>query len=564
MRFLFIFLIFYTPIFSQTNYPKDYFRSPLDIPMQLSGNFGELRPNHFHAGLDFKTQQKEGLAVYAVADGYISRIKISTYGYGKAIYITHPNGYTSVYGHLQKAYGKMEDYIKNEHYKQQSYEIEFFPKPDELPVKKGDTIALSGNTGGSEGPHLHFEIRDSQTEKTINPMYFGFDTFLKDTKKPLVSTLIAYPIDRVSVVNQSKRPIIINLSLQNDGTYIAEKVIATGKIGFGIIAADQDNVSYNNNGIFKVQTYINGSPFFGYQFDTFAFSEGRFINALIDFPRYKKTYQRVQKLFMKNPYNLSLIKTGFTNGIIELIPNISQLYRIEVSDFNQNKTTILVPVDYSQTIVTVPEEPITSPYLVKANTDSNFEKGNWSVFFPDHTFYEDFYLDFDVKDSVMTVHDDSVPVHNNFVVTLKDSLATDVDKHFIASVNGKRFSYNATKFKNYTFTTYTKNLGPFVLAKDTTAPKITIAKPIEGKWLTNDKAIVLRISDEMSGIKSYNGYINGKWVLFEHDNKTKKITHYFDEAYLIEGKNDLKVLVSDNLGNSAIFETTFFRSKKIK
>jgi murein DD-endopeptidase MepM/ murein hydrolase activator NlpD len=562
MRVLYLFLIFYTPIFSQTNYPKEDFTTPLDIPMQLSGNFGELRPNHFHTGLDLKTQQREGLPVYAIGDGYISRIKISPYGYGKAIYIDHPNGYTSVYGHLQKGYGKIEAYIKAESYKQQSGEIEIFPKPGELPVRKCDTIAFSGNTGGSEGPHLHFEIRDTKSEKIINPLYFGYDLLLPDTKKPLISALVVYPIDENSVVNQSKRPVVVNVSLQPDGTYIGEKVLASGKIGFGITGGDYDNVSYNNNGIFKVQSYLNGSPAFGYEFQQLVFDQGRFVNAFIDYPRYRKTHVRVQQLFMKNPFPLGIITTNEAHGIIDLTPNLSQLYRIEASDYFGNKTILLVPIDYSALAATIQDVPKTSNYLVKANTDSNFEKGNMSVFFPAHTFYEDFYMNFDVKDSIMTVHDDAVPVHSNFLVTIKDSLATNVEKTFIGSLDGKRISYNATKFKNNTFTTYTKNLGQFTLAKDTTPPKITIAKPIEGKWLTAEKAIALKISDDISGIRSYNGYINGKWVLFEYDNKTKKITHYFDDAFLVEGKNDLKVVVSDNLGNSAIFETTFFRSQK--
>lgn len=562
MRLLIILLIFSTPIFSQSNYPKEDFSTPLDIPMQLSGNFGELRPNHFHAGLDFKTQQKEGWAVYAVGEGYISRIRISPFGYGKAIYIDHPNGYTTVYGHLQKGYGKVEAYIKAEQYRQKSYEIDIFPKPGELVVSRCDTIGISGNTGGSEGPHLHFEVRNTKSEKVINPLYFGYDVPLKDTRKPNVSSLFVYPVDATSVVNKSRRPVAVNLSLQPDGTYISEKVEASGRIGFGIITNDFDDVSYNGNGIFKAESFLNGALSFGYQFDTFAFDEGRYVNALIDFKRYKSTKQRVQKLFMKNPYGLSLIKTNAANGLIDLVPNMSQSYRIEVSDFAQNKTTLLVPIDYAQSAVTIPEEPVTTPYLVKANTDNNFEKGNMSVFFPAHTFYEDFYLNFEVKDSVMTVQDDSVPVHSNFLVTIKDSLAPDPAKTFIASVDGKRLSYNNTKFKDGAFTTYTKNLGQFKLAIDKTPPKITMAKPVEGKWLTKQTALSVRISDDLSGIKSYNGYLNGRWVLFEYDYKIKTITHYFDAAFLVEGKNDLKIEVSDNLGNSAIFETSFFRSQK--
>lgn len=171
MKILRILLFFYTPFFAQTTYPTTYFKSPLLIPMQLSGNFGELRNNHFHSGLDYKTNQKEGLPVLAAADGYVSRIKISTFGYGKAIYINHSNGYTTVYGHLQKANGAIESYIKKSQYDQKSFEIEQFPMAKELQVKQGDTIAWSGNTGGSEGPHLHFEFRDTQTENIINPLF---------------------------------------------------------------------------------------------------------------------------------------------------------------------------------------------------------------------------------------------------------------------------------------------------------------------------------------------------------------------------------------------------------
>ena len=553
-------LLSYTPVFSQINYPKDYFRPPLDIPMQLSGNFGELRPNHFHAGLDFKTQQKEGQIVHATADGFISRIKISPYGYGKAIYIDHPNGYTTVYGHLQKGYGAVESYIQAEQYKNQSYEIEVFPEPGTLAVKKGDTIAISGNTGGSEGPHLHFEIRDTKTERIINPQLFGFE--IKDSRKPMVSGLMVYPIGENSAVNESARPIMLGMSLQPDGTYISEKVLANGKLGFGITGVDQDDVSYSNNGYFKVETFFNGQSYFGYQFDTYAFDEGRFINALIDFPRYKKTKVRVQKLFMQNPYPLTIIRSTEKNGIVEALPNLSMSYKIEVSDFVGNKTTILIPIDYSPLPPKIPTETIPTKYFVKANKDSNFEKDNMSVFFPAGTFYDDFYLNFDVKDGVMTVQDDYTAVHSNFQVLITDEKATQKEKTFIASVSGKKLNYNFTKVKDNTFTAYTKNLGDFKLAKDTIAPKISIAKPIEGKWITGQKTISLSISDNLSGIKTYSGFINEKWVMFEYDYKARKITYRIDDAQLGEGKNDLKVIVSDNLGNSAIFETQFFRSQK--
>ncbi|MDI5896194.1 M23 family metallopeptidase [Flavobacterium algoritolerans] len=564
MRFSVFFLFFCTSVFAQVDYPKDYFISPLDIPMQLSGNFGELRPNHFHAGFDLRTQQKEGLKVYAVADGYVSRIKISTFGNGKTIYINHPNGYTSVYGHLKMANGEIENYIKKTHYKEASFEIEMFFKPDEMVVKKGEIIAFSGNTGASEGPHLHFEFRDTKTEFIINPMLFGYDKFLKDTKKPVVSGVYVYPLDSKTTVNHSKRPLLLNVSLQKDGTYLSDKVVANGTIGFGISAYDTDDVSFNNNGVYKVQSFYNGKPNFGYEFNTYSFDEMRYINALIDYSRYKKMQQRVQKLFMKNPYNLSIIQADENKGVLQVTPNLASLYRIEVSDFFGNKKTIAIPIQYDLLSITISPEPVQSNYFVKANKDSNFALANMSVFFPAGTFYEDFDLNFDVKNDTLFLHDDTVPAHTNFTVSIEDTKSTEAqrEKMFIGRIEGKKINYNPTYRKDSIFNTKVKILGKYALVADTIAPKITMAVPVEGKWISEQKTIQLSIYDDVSGIKSYNGYLNGKWVLFEFDNKTRKLTHYFTDGIVAEGANDLKVVVIDNVGNSTTFETRFFRSQK--
>lgn len=561
MKSILFFLIYSIIAIAQTNYPKDYFRSPLDIPIELSGCFGELRPNHFHSGFDIKTQKKEGLNVYAVADGYVSRIKISTYGYGKAIYITHPNGYTSLYGHLSSAVGNIEKFIKDYQYKEQSYEIEIFLKPSDLPVIKGDIVALSGNTGGSGGPHLHFEFRDSKTDNIFNPMLFGFDNYIKDTKKPTINGLYVYPVDEKSIVNQSNNVVNVNLDLQNDGTYLAQTVKAFGKIGFGINTIDSFDNPGNKYGVYKVEVFDNGRSIFGYQFDSFAFEEFRYINALIDFSKFKKTKQKIQKLFMKNPYPLKIIKTDANNGIINIeIGNLTTTYKIIVSDYNNNQTEIVIPVEYSGLPPTNIEQVKKSKYFVKSNIENVFALENTEVTFPEKIFYEDFYMDFSVKNDTVHLHNETVPVHSNYFLTIdsKKYAEDKMKKMFIGKLEGKKLDYVPTTRKGTLFTAKTRELGDFCLTEDTITPKITILKIIEGKNISKDKSISFRISDDSSGIKSFNGFLNGKWILFEYEYKQKRLTYKLtDEVKPQIGKNDLKMVVTDNVGNSSTFETSF-------
>ncbi len=310
----------------------------------------------------------------------------------------------------------------------------------------------------------------------------------------------------------------------------------------------------------EMASFVSGDPNYNYKFNTYSFDEMRYINALIDYPRYKKSGQRVQKLFMKTPFALSIIKTDSLRGIIPVEPNLASTYRIEVSDYFGNLSAISVPIEFDAATPIINEVPETSKYFIKVNKDYNFEKDNMSVFFPAGTFYDDFNLNFDVKNNKIYIHDDVVPVHSNFTITIKDSTYSEAlrDKVFI----GRGGSYNATTRKNDVFTAKSKTLGQFGLVLDTIAPVIKIAKPIEGKWISDMKTIQFTISDSSSGIKSYNGFLNGDWVLFEYDNKTRKITHKFDDTLLAEGANDLKIEVIDNVGNSAIFETHFFRSQQ--
>ena len=558
MKLLAFLFLFSTFAFSQNKYPQDYFISPLNIPLDLSGSFGELRSNHFHSGLDFTTNKTEGLPVYAAADGYVSRIKISTFGYGKAIYITHNNGFTTVYAHLQKANGEIESYIKKNQYKEKSYEVEMFPKANELFVRKGDIIAFSGNTGGSSGPHLHFEFRDTKTEKIINPLHFGFNKIIRDDRKPEVYALIAYPIDS-SLVNESEKPISLSITKQTNGTFLAKTVKTNGKVAFGINAYDFCTNAYNKNGLYKANAYLNGVLYFTFDFETFSFDETRYINHFLDYERLKSLNQRVQKLFYKQPYPLTIINKNTKNGIIAPQPNTTYTYKIELLDFHGNKTEVIVPIEYANQQTKISNKIFKTNYFVKAARESIFKKDNFTVTIPENAFYEDFYMSLEKNSNLVMLHNEKTPIHKAIKLTINDnSISEDLkDKTFIALVEGAELSYNKTYQKDGSYSANIKSFGNYKLAQDTAPPRIYNVNFVEGKTLTQ-KTISVSINDLLSGIDTYNAYLNGNWILMEYDHKTKKLIHNLSDGIAVKGKNELKIVVIDNLKNSAIFESYFY------
>jgi murein DD-endopeptidase MepM/ murein hydrolase activator NlpD len=561
MKFVLALLLVPFLAVSQENYPQDVFQSPLAIPLDISGSFAELRSNHFHSGLDFKTSGIEGLPVFATGDGYVSRIKISPFGYGKAIYITHPNGYTSVYGHLQKANGAIQELIKKKQYQEQSFEVEMYLYPTELPVKKGDIIAFSGNTGGSGAPHLHFEFRDTKSEQIINPMHFGFKKMIKDERKPIIQGIVVYPLDSTTV-NNAQKPINISFNKQADGNYLCTKVKANGRIAFGINAYDYCTNAYNKNGLYKVKAYLNGVLQYQYGFDAFAFDESRYINNFIDYERFHDMGQRVQKLFELSSYPLSIVAGNTKDGTLKILPNSNYSYRVELYDFHQNKIELIIPIEYGVQVPTIKKTIQKTPYFVKAKTESIFEKGNVTVYVPENSFYANFYMNFDVNNDIATLHDDSVPVHKNITLTFNDvSGLTEeqLSKTYIATLDGYKLDFNKTTRKGNSFSTKIKTLGKYKLAQDSIPPRIYNVNFVEGKTLKDQKTISVSVADLHSDIANYSAYLNGKWILMEYDYKTKRLTHNLEDAIYVQGRNDFKIIVTDSLQNSATFESYFFK-----
>lgn len=560
MKFLIIPLLISSFAFAQVEYPKDYFRSPLDIPIIPSGTFGELRTNHFHAGLDIKTQQREGHNVYTVAEGYVSRIKVSHYGYGKVIYITHPNGYTSVYGHLSSYAPILEAYVKAAQYKNESYEVELLPAVDELKVNQDEIIAYSGNTGSSGGPHLHFEIRDQQ-ERTINPLLFGLD--VQDKKTPFVRGVYAYTKDDQSSVNGKTGRVELRLIPTKTKDYTVESVTAHGTIGFGIISYDSQDLAVNQNGINGLETFLNGHKKFEMDFNRFSFSESRHINRFLDYEYFKTKRNRIQKLFVEQGNVLSLYQNLDNDGYVVIEDSTASMYKVRIKDFHNNESWVTIPINGKKISTTPNLVDTTAKTYIFADQPTNLNETNVSVFIPANSFYEDAFIDFKVRNDTLYLHKDVIPLQKNVTITYDVSKYKDAekDKLYIAELIGSRNypSYLNTKRKGDVLTASSNALGTYALVMDTQGPKITATNFQDGKWLSNFRYLKFKITDDLSGISNYRATINGKFILVEYEYKTNTLTFDFNDNVVTDTKNELKLVVTDNVGNSSTFEATFFR-----
>ena len=559
LRILLVFLVF--QLQAQNIIDPNYFSNPLEIPMVLSGSFGELRSNHFHSGLDIKTQQRSGIPIYAPADGYVSRIKVGHYGYGKSLYIKHTNGYSTVYAHLQKYEATIQDFVKQNQYKKERYEIELFPTESELLVKKGDLIAYTGNSGSSGGPHLHYEIRDSYS-RPMNPMLFGLE--IPDSKNPIVTSIFAYPSGGDASVNKSAEPVKLRLIKQRDGTYKTERISAYGKIGFGVASTDQQNGAYNKNGVYRIKTSYNGKPKIDIKFEKFSFDETRYLNRYIDYTYYKEHKIKIQKLFRQTNNPLSIITQEDNNGFVNVADGFSSNFTIEIEDYQGNLAQITVPVTGNKDSLVVKKQIPKDLQYVPAISSSTIQRGVFTIDVPKNAFYQGTYLDIKTSGDTLHLHRDIIPVHKNISISMDISNynTSDKNKLYIARQAYKNTSYyTTTRRENDILTAKTRILGSYSLFMDTIAPSIKTANFKDGKWISNNKTLKINIEDSHSGISSYRATLNGRFILMEYNYKKDVLTYDFSDHIVTDTQNNLRLIVTDNVGNSTTFEAIFFRKK---
>ena len=542
------------------SYPQDYFSAPIDINLILSGSFAELRTNHFHSGLDIKTQGKEGFQTYASAAGYVSRIKISRYGYGKALYIKHPNGYTTVYAHLKKFSAAIEAYVKKRQYQKETFEIELFPKAGTLKVLDKQLIAYTGNTGGSGGPHLHFEIRDPQ-ERPINPLMFGFD--VKDTTPPVIYGLFGYPISENSHVGGDTKRVEIRIIKQKDGTYKSEPIIAYGEIGFGIISTDRQDLASNKNGVNNIQTSFNGQKSLEVNLNRFSFDETKHLNRYIDYEFLYNNKKRIQKLFIEKNNPLSVMNAFTNGGALKIENDTYSIYKVFVSDFKGNQSELNIPIRGVYQKLSDPINRNAKLQHVSATKETVLQKDNVSIQILKNTFYEDVDLLFEVSNDTLKLHTALIPLQKSISINFDISKYKKEDKTrlFIGSVSryGNKLYYSPTKKRGNTLSTRTKYLGSYSLGIDSENPEIRAINFKNKSWISNNKYLKVKINDKVSGIKNYRATLNERWILMEYDTKTQLLTYDFEDQTITETENNFKIIVTDNVGNSSTFESIFYR-----
>lgn len=540
---------------TQADYPKGYFRSPLDTTLYLSANFGAIRGNHFHSGMDIRTYGQEGLPVRAVADGYVARIKVSPYGYGKALYINHPNGYTSVYAHLQTFSDEINQYVEQEQYRQKSYAIDVFPSRTDLPLSQSDLIALSGNSGGSTGAHLHFEIRDTKTEEIIDPLLFGFP--VEDNLAPRFANSFIIYEDNADFKHKNGHYPYVEIK-QN---IISKKWGDTVKVtpgGYAFAAWADDYMTPENGdvGINYLQLFANGAQQFAMELQRFAFDESRMVNCHIDYNDYKARGKKWHKCFVDNGNSLPFYQQ--TQRFVTVQEQQAIPITIKTNDLAgySDSITFILLGDSTQShfmeFHPTNKEATDFVYPAKNNV---FKETGYSFSIPKWAVYDTIVMTTkstaqkrrDLYAPYISIMKTDIPLQRSFTVSINVTPPNGIDpkKLTVVRLSGKGLKYKSNEggtYKNGIITATSKTFGVYSVAYDDEAPTIT-------RFSHKDDIITVRINDNLSGIETYDAYIDGDWWLMEYDAKSDMLTGILPKD-LASGKHEVKIVVTDERKNT--------------
>ncbi|MEY4703336.1 MAG: hypothetical protein RIR96_1233 [Bacteroidota bacterium] len=538
-------------LFTPKKYPVGYFQWPVKSVPAIVANFGELRPNHYHMGLDCRTEGKVNLPILAAADGFISKIHIDATGFGRTLYVDHPNGLTTVYAHLNDFYPELETYLEKEQYRLQKWNVDLFPKKDQFKLSKGQFIAYSGNTGGSQGPHLHFEIRDTRTEKVLNPLFFGFQ--IQDNIAPDIIRLAMYD-RRYSTYEQS--PKIIALKKSN-GVYrpVSGSLLAnTDQLSFAITAFDRYSGSTNQNGIFSAVLSMDGKEITGFELDEIGYDETRNHNAHIDYKTRASGGPWLQHISPLPGFQNSIYRTADgSDGIIRLKDLEMHEIEIKVMDVQGNTSTLLLNVQKAENIT----------HRSLQNTGVLFEPGMVNVYedekvwihMPEKVIYDSFHFRCTpTSNNSFIIQGHQIPAIDYYTIRIKtENLPiSDTGKLMMKMVHGSKERFRKAHYDRGWAKSSFRDFGALTLIIDTIAPSITPISPI-GK----SRRIGVSVSDNTKELESFNAFLDGKWILFTND-KGKNFYHNLNPM-MESGEHILKVIVTDLTGNKTEKEYHFTR-----
>ncbi|MDP4285348.1 MAG: M23 family metallopeptidase [Bacteroidota bacterium] len=559
----FIFLAFssisnaqYFPI---KNYPKNYFIYPVDARISLAANFGELRPNHYHMGLDCRTNHVINRPVKAAAEGYIARVSIEPFGFGQAIYINHPNGLTTVYGHLQSFIPELAKYLKRKQYEQKSWKVDLEIPPGLFPVKRGQLIAYSGSTGGSQGPHCHFEIRDTKTGKVLNELLFGLP--IPDNVPPSIVGLYMYDRNK-STYSQTPESLPIK---KVNGKYITNQNIITvhsDKISFGISANDKQSGSTNPNGIYEAIIYLDNLPLSAFEIDSISYDETRYVNAHIDYKTRAAGGPFIEHLSRLPGYPQGVYKDINGNGVIKLTDSDIHQVKIVVKDANNNTSVLEFKIQKGSVAEKEKQDTKASYYEQKEfhpGFVNVFESNDLQLYIKPETLYDSVAFTHSEQTSaaphiysaVHSILSGLVPAQDDFTVRIKANKPIEqdlTDKILMKRTwHGKSEVIKATKDSDW-YTAKFRAFGDFELVADNEPPVINVSFH-NNAILTHATRIIITPRDNNDEIKSFRAELDGKWLCFSND-KGRSFIYYFDEMCR-PGKHELKIYVQDEAGNTA-------------
>lgn len=554
-------IIIYISIFLSSSfaYSQDKaLRNPFDFPILLSGNFGELRANHFHSGIDFKTQGVEGKPVRAVLDGYISRIGVSPWGYGNVLYMNHPDGTTTVYAHLQKFSDSIAFYVKEQQYIEESFTVNLYPDAARFTFKQGEVIGFGGNSGSSGGPHLHFEVRDTETEEVLDPLFY-FKDRVKDTRPPRITGLKVYPIESRGIVNGSVRPRTLKLSTPKNTQQliVSDKIEAWGDIAFGVKAFDSMDGTSNIYGVKEVILMKDSDVVFRSNIEQYSFDETRYLNSFTDYSEWRKSGSFFMKSFIEPGNRLRFI-SGKDRGIITIDEERTYLLSYLLSDMQGNTTLLAFKVQGKKQ--DLPE--VKDSTVFNWTGDNRFGSKGVRLFIPRGNLYTDLTLKYSHKEDstalagIHTLHAEAIPLHKSADLSIRlqhDTLSNKQQYGIVRLHKGRKY-WVGGKYRDGWMQGSIRELATYSLAADTVPPVIT---PIDPDTWVQKKRITIRIADQLSGVNTYRGEIDGEFVLFEFDGKKGLLTYRFDSERLTKGTHELTFTVTDACGNQSIYTRKF-------